>query len=100
MGKNDISTPFVEAVLAATGELAISYHVGEKKFEKKSEATRYGKRMHQRGAFVVGDEKFENEMEARLALARQKFRSAVTAVMEVKSAQAEQDAELAFTNEG
>ncbi len=81
------ASKMTDSVVAATKDIKLSYCVGEKSFEKLNDAKRFARKSHLRGQFVVGDEKFENEMEARLALAHKKFRSAVTAVQTVKSEQ-------------
>lgn len=59
-------------------------------FEKYHDALKHAKKTQQKGMFVVGTEKHENELEARLALAHKKFRSAVAAMHTVETSSPEQ----------
>lgn len=74
-----------ELVNNATQDLKITYAVGEKEFDKYNDARRFARKTRAKGMYVVTGERFENEFEARLALAHQKFRAAVTAAQTVKT---------------
>ncbi len=86
-GCTELAAKMTELVGNATKDLKMTYVVGEKEFEKYHDARRYSKKMRQKGMYVVSGEKFEEELEARLALAHKKFRLAVTAIQSVKASQ-------------
>ena len=79
-----------ELVGTKTKEMKLCYKVGEMDFAKYHDALKHAKKTHQKGMYVVEGEKFENEWEARLALAHKKFRSAVAAAQSVKTEVANQ----------
>ncbi len=79
------SEKMTEQIVAATKDLKLTYQVGEKKFDKYNDAKRFARKHHQKGMYVVSGEKFENELEARLALAHKTYRSAVAAAQSVKT---------------
>ena len=82
------ASKLTESVANATKDIQISYRVGEKEFTKYHDARRYAKKTHQKGVYLVGEEKFKDELEARLAVAHKKYRSEVMALQATK-AQAE-----------
>ena len=89
----DAASKMTDLVTTATGQLKLTYRVGEKEFDKYHDARRFAKKSHQKGMYVVAGEKFENELEARLALAHQKYRSAVVAIQTLKAEKAKSKAD-------
>lgn len=72
-------------VTSTVDGLKLRYAVGEKEFERYNDARRFARKSHRKGSYLVDGEKFENEYEARLALAHKKFRTAVTTIQQTKS---------------